>query len=161
MMEALEKIKDSTKKSRTVKKKGVALHDPPVQKVVTAEEINEETRSNPDDSRDSDYDSIFGGWPNNDDESEFKSDDVDSDMEKNMSASRARVIEKGVVYLNKGKRVMMKKPVPKSTDKRKRSYKPRTKGSGPTSKFTRTSGAPRVSIKGAGPPRKGFTSNRK
>lgn len=76
LKEALEKNNDNTKKSRTLKKKRVAMNETPIENVVIVEKIDKEIEGELDDNSDSDYDSIFGSLSNKD---EDESEDGDSD----------------------------------------------------------------------------------
>lgn len=58
---------------------------------------------------------------------------VDSDIERSVVTSGSKAKGKTTIYpkKRKSKGVMIKKPVPKSTSKRRRSERPNTKGPGP------------------------------
>lgn len=137
-----------------MEKKGIDIIDPITKKVVDVEETDEETESDPDDSKDSDYDSLddhFGSLSDEDDDSMFCSDDVDSNVERDMVASRAKVKGKGVVSPKKRKKVLSKKPLSKVTGKRKRSTKVGDKGPGPSPKLAKIWGTPGSSAKETAP----------
>lgn len=113
--------------------------EPSVEKVVIVEKSDEKNERDFDDCSNSDFHIHFESMP--EDSNEFEDVDGNSNIERSMVASRAKVKVKVVVSSNKGKSkgVMIKKSVPTSTDKRKRIIKPSINGPGPSSKSVKTS----------------------
>lgn len=77
-----------------------------------------------------------------------------------VATARAKVKEKGMASLKKGKQkgILLKKPVSKVIGKRKRSKKYGAKGPGPSPKLGKISRAPGTSAKGTDPLVKASTS---
>lgn len=105
---------------------------------MTVVESNEETKSDRDDSNDSDFESLFGSMPKDDDFSE----DVDFDIERSVSTTRAKAKGKATVSPKRGKSkgVLINKLVSTSTGTRKRNENFGTKGPSPSSKYAKASG---------------------
>lgn len=95
--------------------------------------------------------------------SDYDDESLDSNIERSVATSRAKVKEKGVASPKKGTPtgVLVKKSVPKSTGKRKTSKRDNIKGTGSSPKSSKTSRTPRDSAKGVGPSEKASTYKRK
>lgn len=84
------------------------------------------------DSDDNDFDRLFESI------SDYKDESLDSNAEKSVAATKAKVREKGFASTKKGNGLLVKKPVSKVAGKRKSSDKDIGKGPGPSSKSAKT-----------------------
>lgn len=94
-------------------------------------------------------------------ESVPNSDNVDSDMERAIEATRKKAKGKGIISPNKGKGVLLKKSVSTTAGKRKRFKEDVSKGPRPSSKSFRTSRTPGIFCKGTGSLKKVIASSGK
>lgn len=112
---------------------------------------DEETES--DDTRDSDYDSLYDLFRNlsdGGDDRTLNNNALDSDVEKGVRTTRAKAKGKNTTFQRKGKKVQLKFSGSKMMGKKKRATTVRNKGPIPSRKVVKTLGAPGLSGKGTG-----------
>lgn len=104
--------------------------EPDNEKVVDVEDTNEDTNSlfnKSRDSEDGDFNNIFESL------SDCEDDSLDSNVEKYVVPTKAKMREKRTTSPKKGNGMLVKKPISKATGKRKRTEKDDSNGPGPSS----------------------------